>query len=287
MGSYLWDVVGRLDGEASFGEDRGGNILRRPGGVGYNIAKRLADLGYSPIILGCVGTDHDGTELVTHCKTVGMRTEHMLQRADIKTDAYMVIEDDQGAVLAVADARSLEHFGEDVLLPLQDGRLGSDERPSDAMMIVDGNFTTQQLGFIANSPAFSKAHLHLSPASTGKVERLRPLLTHPNVTLYCNLTEANSLAQTHYKEAADAAKALLDLGLKRALVTHGAQRACDAEQGCDTVSETPKQVDAHLITGAGDVFMATHIHLTLEGHDKHFALRESLDAAADHIARKD
>ena len=287
MGSLLWDVVGRLKGEATFGEDRAGTITRRPGGVAYNIAKRLADLKRPITLLACLGDDLAGHELLQHCNKVGINVEFIHQGTSLRTDSYMVVEDDQGAVIAVADAASLEAFGQDIMLPLLDGRLSSNETPCALHLIIDGNFTAAQMDFIAHSNAFSTCELFIAPASTGKVDRLKPLFNHPKAVLYCNLKEANILCGMGCRSVEDAALGLVSLGFKRALVTNGPQSACDAQIGRAPILSQPKHVKARLITGAGDLFMATHIHRTLNGDTARAALKTSLDAAADYISGTD
>jgi len=207
----------------------------------------------------------------------------MLVDPDLPTDRYMAIEAQGVLVAAIAHAHSLEAAGARVLAPLADGRLGSVAAPYPGPVAIDGNLTRSLLEEIASSPLFSKADLRVAPASPGKADRLRPLLSHPNATFYVNREEAGIIAGTHPANAQAAAAALLAKGARRVLVTEGAQMAVDA---CDisTLSATPPPVEALRITGAGDTFMAAHIAAEVTGASREAALHRAVQAAANYVA---
>ena len=57
----------RTEDALGLGGDKGGRIVRRPGGVAYNIAQKLAMLGTHPLILSVLGNDTEGKELCETC----------------------------------------------------------------------------------------------------------------------------------------------------------------------------------------------------------------------------
>ena len=114
-GSVLWDIIGHVEVDLSLGQDKGGTITRRPGGVAFNIAKKLSRLGLKPIILSAFGQDEDGTHLIEHCQNLGCDMQYVYRSSKYATDRYMAIEDQNGLVAAVADARSLEFEGYEIL----------------------------------------------------------------------------------------------------------------------------------------------------------------------------
>lgn len=283
IGAVLWDIIGRCDAAMVLGNDRPGRIERIPGGVALNIAMTLRRFGMRPGLLSVVGQDAEGSELRTACERMGLDVSAMLVDAALPTDRYMAIEAQGALVAAIAHAQSLEDAGARVLEPMGDGRLGTADAPWEGPVALDGNLTEAVLGEIARSPLFKHADLRIAPASPGKAERLRPLLSHPRATMYVNREEAGLMTGTHPANAAAAAAALIAAGARRVLVTEGAQMAVDASPD-STLSAVPPAVEARRITGAGDTFMAAHIAAEVRGADREAALSAAVTAAATYVS---
>ena len=283
IGSVLWDIIGRSSASMRLGSDVPGRITRLPGGVAMNIAMTLRRFGLTPALLTAVGRDGEGDELIAACARMGMITDHIYRSDDLPTDRYMAIEGANGLIAAIADAHSLEAAGDKILRALGDGRLGSRDVPYAGLIALDGNLTEALLSEIAASPLFTAADLRVAPASPGKAERLLPLLSHPNATLYVNLEEAGLLAKTRFATAVDAAHGLLARGAARVLVTDGG-RACADGAPAGVISDAPPPVLVTRVTGAGDTFMAAHIVAERRGAARGDALSSALRAAADYVS---
>ncbi|MFP4406848.1 PfkB family carbohydrate kinase [Rhodosalinus sp.] len=283
IGSVLWDVIGRTPAAMPPGADVPGRIARTPGGVALNIAMTLARLGLRPALISAVGRDPEGEALVAACAAMGLDVAHLYRSRDLPTDRYMAIEGAGGLVAAIADAHSLEAAGARILRPLTEGPLGTAEAPWAGPVALDGNLTLALLEEIATHPAFAAADLRVAPASPGKAERLLPFLRHARATLYVNRGEAELLAGRPLATAAEAARALLDRGALRAVVTDAARPAC-AGSAAGLVTATPPEVLVARVTGAGDAFMAAHVAAELGGADPETALGRALAAAAAHVA---
>ena len=283
IGSVLWDVIGRTPAAMPPGADVPGRIARTPGGVALNIAITLARLGLRPALISAVGRDPEGEALVAACAAMGLDVAHLYRSRDLPTDRYMAIEGAGGLVAAIADAHSLEAAGARILRPLTEGPLGTAEAPWAGPVALDGNLTLALLEEIATHPAFAAADLRVAPASPGKAERLLPFLRHARATLYVNRGEAELLAGRSLATAEEAARALLDRGALRAVVTDAARPAC-AGSAAGLVTATPPEVLVARVTGAGDAFMAAHVAAELGGADPQAALTRALAAAAAHVA---
>ncbi|WP_240904457.1 PfkB family carbohydrate kinase [Rhodobacter sp. SGA-6-6] len=284
IGSVLWDVIGRSPAAMRLGSDVPGRITRLPGGVAMNIAMTLARFGLRPAVLTAIGRDAEGEELVAACGRLGLETGFVYRSEDLPTDVYMAIEGANGLIAAIADAHSLEAAGDKILRPLADGRLGSADAPWSGPIALDGNLTEALLSEIAASPLFAAADLRVAPASPGKAERLRPLLAHPNATLYVNLEEANLLSKAPAPTAAAAAEALLARGAAHVLVTDGGRSASEGRAGAGVIEGRPPQVLVTRVTGAGDTFMAAHLVAERGGAGREAALAAALQAAAAYVS---
>ncbi|KIQ67698.1 Sugar kinase, ribokinase family [Wenxinia marina DSM 24838] len=283
IGAVLWDVIGRAPLHLRLGSDVPGRIVRLPGGVAMNIAMTLARFGLRPELLTVVGRDPEGEELLARAAALGCGTDFAYRSEDLPTDRYMAIEGAGGLVAAIADAHSLEQAGGRILAPLSDGRLATEAAPWAGPVALDGNLTEQLLAEIAASPLFAAADLRVAPASPGKAERLLALLGHPRATLYVNLEEAGLLCHDRFEDAATAARALVERGAARALVTDGGRTASEATADrCLTAH--PPEVLVTRVTGAGDTFMAAHVASELAGRAPQEALERALTAAAAYVS---
>ncbi len=283
IGSVLWDVIGRTASHMRVGSDVPGRITRLPGGVAMNIAMTLVRFGMRPALLTALGRDAEGDELAAEAARMGMDTAHIYRSDDLPTDIYMAVEGANGLVAAIADAHSLETAGDKILRPLSNGALGTPETPWSGLVALDGNLTTELLGTIAKSPLFKNADLRVAPASPGKAERLLALMGHPTATLYVNLEEAGYLCHAEFEGSEQAARALVDRGAHRALVTNGGRAAALAWEG-DCLIRTPPEVLVTRVTGAGDTFMAAHVASEAAGMGPDAALARALTAAATYVS---
>ncbi|WP_260107359.1 PfkB family carbohydrate kinase [Phaeobacter inhibens] len=283
IGSVLWDIIGRCTAEMQRGSDMPGRITRLPGGVAMNIAMTLARFGLRPALLSAIGRDAEGDELVHACAHLGLITDHLYRSEDLPTDRYMAVEGANGLIAAIADAHSLEAAGAKILRPLIDGALGSKDAPYSGPVALDGNLTLSLLDDITANPAFAKADLRVAPASPGKAERLRPFLLRSCGTLYVNLEEAGLLCQDEFTDSPTAARAMLDRGAARVLVTDGGSTATEADHN-GLITQAPPRVTVARVTGAGDTFMAAHIAAEARGEDRETSLASALKAAATYVS---
>ena len=283
IGSVLWDVIGRSASTMRVGSDVPGRITRLPGGVALNIAMTLKKFDLTSSLLTVVGSDPEGDELITQCRNMGLMTDHVYRSPDLPTDRYMAVEGQNGLIAAIADAHSLEQAGSKILTALINGELGSTQSPYSGTIALDGNLTEILLREITTMSEFAKANLRVAPASPGKAERLGPLLTHPNATLYVNLEEAGLICHQEFESSLDAAEGLLAKGASRVLVTDGGNQACDGRSD-GLISRQPPEVLVTRITGAGDTFMAAHIAAEIRGADRDGALEMGLNAAATYVS---
>ncbi|MCC5963214.1 MAG: bifunctional hydroxymethylpyrimidine kinase/phosphomethylpyrimidine kinase [Rhodobacteraceae bacterium] len=283
IGAALWDVIGRSPAPMRPGADVAGRMTRQCGGVALNIAMALARQGQRPALLAAIGRDTMGAALVAELNARGVETAYLYRAHDLPTDAYMAIEDPNGLVAAIADSHSMEAAGLRLTDPLRDGRLGTPQAPFMGMIALDSGLTEAQLRDLATDPVLARADLRLVPASNGKAERLRPMLTRPNTTFYVNLEEAGLLCDQRFTTTPQATRAMLAHGVARVLVTGGAAPATDADAH-DLITRTPPAVQPRRVTGAGDTFMAAHMAAEHAGQPRAQALEHALQIAADHVA---
>jgi sugar/nucleoside kinase (ribokinase family) len=282
IGALHWDVIGRCAGRLGAGDDRPGRVLRRPGGVAFNIARALTAEGLRPALLAVLGRDAAGDALAAACVAAGVDPALAL-RADGATGSYVALEDADGLVAAVADATTLEAAGTALLAPLRDGRLPA---PWTGPAVLDGNLPEGVLAAIAAEPVLAGARLSVAAASNAKAGRLAAFLGRPGATLYLNRAEAAELAGRPCADAAAAAAALARPAGARLLITDGAGLAAWVDSD-GAILLAPPRVSARRVTGAGDRLVAAHLAAEARGLAAAAALSAALAAAAAHVAGED
>jgi pseudouridine kinase len=283
IGSVLWDVIGRSSVKMNLAADRPGKIIRIPGGVALNLAMSLQKNGFNSLILSAIGKDQEGDQLIEQLKLRGIITDYIYRTKDFPTDSYMAIEGSNGLIGAIADTHTLERSEENILLPLRNGTLGDIKEPWRGLIALDGNLTETLLNKINFDPIFKNADLRIAPASPGKASRLRRCLNGNVGTVYVNLEEANLILNENHKNSKLAAQALTNIGVRRAIVTNGKKPVTVSEKN-SLISLTPPIVNITRVTGAGDVFMASHIQAEMVGKKNESAIRSALNQTAKYIS---
>ena len=285
IGSALWDIIASASEPMENGRDIAGHIRRQLGGVALNVAVALVRQGVPAILLSAIGNGPEGDALIDALEAEGVDCR-FVYRSNDRTDSYLAIENPNGDVFgAIADCASLELADDKIFAPLLDGRLGSPKEPWPWRVVVDGNLPAALMASLASRVEFSNCQLNIVPASPGKADRLRAALSGGRITLYVNRSEAEILANKPFHNAEAAARALVDMGAARAIVTDGPRAACSFD-AVREVCLTPPATDAHSTTGAGDVFMASHIAAGGEDVTPEVRLQAAIDAANRHITRK-
>lgn len=283
IGSVMWDIIGKSAIVTERGDDVPGIISREPGGVAFNIAHNLVSHGRRPILLSAIGRDPEGSDLISTCLNLGFDMDHIYRPSDLPTDHYIGIEDPNGLVLAIAQTSTVEICSNKLIRPLLNGTLGSMTAPFKGTIIIDTNLATKTLADIANSPEFSECDIKLAAASPYKAKRLLPFLGRPNCTIYCNLNEAETICQSTFTTSREAVEHLLQRGAARAVVTNGTKAVSEGGQLSGIITALPSAVSVKRVTGAGDVFMASHLNAELMGCSREQALDRALLAAKQHI----
>ena len=283
IGSVLWDIIGRSTYAMSLGSDKPGKIIKIPGGVALNLAMALQKNGFNSSLLSAIGADNDGDQLIEQIKLRGIDTEHIYRAKSLPTDKYIAVEGANGLIGAIADTHTLERCEKYILSPLKNGKLYKLNEPWAGIIVLDGNLTENLLNKINSDPLYRNVDLRIAPASPGKAARLRTCLNGNVRTVYMNLEEANLIVNQNFNESCSAAIALLNAGFKRAVVTNGGNKVTVAEKDYQ-ISITPPNVAVVRVTGAGDVFMASHIQAELTGKQKETAINFALNETAKYIS---
>jgi ribokinase len=123
VGSLVYDLVARVDQRPGKGETRlGTDFGMYPGGKGANQAVQAARMGAEVMMVGRVGNDMFGKEMLASLQTHGVDTRFVGKDPDTTTAVGCIIVDATGdnsiVVVPQANMKMKEHDAEVALLPL-------------------------------------------------------------------------------------------------------------------------------------------------------------------------
>ncbi len=276
IGAAHWDVIAKTSEPLPPGADVPGRVLWRPGGVATNVALHLAATGAPTLLLSAIGADARGDALCQQLTSRGIDCSHVTKN-DTPTGTYLAIEGMDGSLHAsVADCQGLEASGSTILSPLT----SHPDTFRDARIIADGNLSPAVLAnliSLANDPTIT-----LLGASPTKMHTHGAAILNPSITLYVNRLEAEAIQRTTFATSEDAAISLVDAGAGAALVTDGPNPATYRDKSTH-VTASPARLKTQTVTGAGDIFAATHINARNNGLSPKAAINLALETAARHI----
>lgn len=234
---------------------RASHVERRPGGKGANQAAAATRLGVATTLVGAVGGDEWGEELVDLLRTAGVGTEHV-QRSRRPTGSAFIAVDEAGENTIVVDA------GANLDVTLEGVEL---ERYSAVLCQLE-----IPLG-VVEAAAQRTAGLFFLNASP-----IRALPT--SLISRCDVLVVN-------EPEFEGARPALD-GAKRLVVTLGSRGAVLFEHGRELARAASPEVDAVDAVGAGDAFVAAFVASTLAGEDPAEALARACRAGAVTVSRR-
>lgn len=250
-----------------------GQITLRAGGVGRNIAARLAELGAGVSLITALGCDARADMLAQLCKADGIDLSLALQ-TDKAAPCYLCIHDHRGDMaLAVNDMSAMDCLTPESMIPRMEAINAADG------CVLDANLPPDTLIFIAQHAAVP---LILDPVSCAKAPRVTGVLSRLSA-IKPNALEAEAL--TGERNVERASKALLTAGVGNVFISLGAEGvyfASRKEQGYLPALPLPDLP----ATGAGDAFCAGMSLALLQGESARACADIGIRAAHDALLHK-
>ncbi len=225
----------------------GKSFKRSPGGKGANQAIAAARLGANVTLIGRVGADVFGKELIKNLRENGIDTKYIIEDSETYTGLALIMVDEDGDnILAVASGADMRIRKEDI------DRAEEIIKLSDILLIQLE--TPLQIVEYAINIAFNEGvKVLLNPAPAQKLSK--DLLKKVYV-LIPNEKEAELLSNVKIKDLNSSkisAKKLLENGTENIVITLGKNGSIIATKE-ETVHITGLNVNAIDTTGAGDAF---------------------------------
>lgn len=244
IGAVNIDICGRPKQKLNMRDSNPGEVSFAPGGVGRNIAHNLRLLGVKVKFIAAIGTDVYGESILKSCVELGMDMSLAKRVEGGRTSSYVYICDDNGDMAVgvsdtdIAASITPEYLAEHI----------AEINSADAV-VFDGNLPDETVKWIADNVT---APLYADPVSARKAERLKPAL---NKLCAFKPNDVEAMSMTGEKTPEDAARALVNAGVKRVFVSLGAEGLIAAEK--DMLLKLPcAETELVSANGAGDAAMA-------------------------------
>src|ERR1051325_1643538 len=280
VGSFNMDLFIEAPRFPAPGETIHGKHFRRaPGGKGANQAYAVARMGRKAAIIGAVGQDAFGDEMVLNLDRVGVNTTGVVRRKDVASGTAMVVLDAAGQnQIVVANGANDTLTAPDVTAQAE---LFRQSKVVIAQLETTVPATEAALRLARECGALAV----LNPAPFTPVNDGLLQLCH---WIIPNEGEATKLSGVEVKDASTAAAAAKVLkqrsGCPNLAVTLGAQGVwLDSESFTGHVPGF--KVDAVDTVGAGDTFIGAFVLRLLEGTEAGEAARFGGAAAAIAVTR--
>jgi ribokinase len=249
LGSLNMDLVVALSRLPRTGETVIGDRLQRfPGGKGANQAVAAARLGAEVAMVGRVGKDSFGDELLANLTSDGVDIKGVARDPDEPTGAALILVE-MGGENMIAVARGAGRLVGDADVARAAGSLKERD-----VLLLQLEIPLAAVAAAARAAKAAGARVILNAAPVASLEA--SLLSQLEV-LVVNEIEAEPLLgrpAADPGQAEQAAYAALALGARSAVVTLGAAGAVLA-QGKEIHRINPQRVQAVDATGAGDAFV--------------------------------
>lgn len=163
IGGAAIDITGKPDSICRERDSNLGRVGIRVGGVGHNIAKRLASLGYETELVTAIGSGFHAGMVRESCQKANVSLAHTYVGTE-HTGTYIGIFDEDGDMLVgISDMAVLDHLTPDYLSAV----LPHINQAS--MCVIDANLSPESLAYLCSNVSVP---LFYDPVSCAKAKRI-------------------------------------------------------------------------------------------------------------------
>ena len=256
----------------------GGGFFTSPGSKGANQCVAAAKLGADVTMLGCVGGDAFGTQLVENLRRYGVNVEHVRVVEDAPTGvAVILLKDGDNCIIVDPGANA-------AFLPLDIEKLEGVIASGDALVLqLEIPIETAR-----RAMEIARAHgvpVLLNPAPAQKLPADFLALADVLIPNESECEILTGLPCSNAEQAEQAAQALLALGVPRTVITRGGSGVTysSGDAMVHKPARSPYVVDT---TAAGDSFVGGLAVSLANGEAFHDAIDFAVSVAALTVTRR-
>ena len=277
VGGAAIDITGKPDSICRERDSNLGKVGIRVGGVGLNIAKRLAALGYQAELVTAIGSGFHAGMVRESCRKANVSLTHTYAATE-HTGVYIGIFDEDGDMLVgISDMSVLDHLSPEYLSTLLP------QINESRMCVIDGNLSPESLAYLCQNVT---SPLFYDPVSCSKADRIGDYIGSC-YAIKPNRFEAGFLSGKSCDTIRGIYRAsdwFLEQGVKRVFIDLAEEGVfwADAE-GCGIV---PAQMRASVDTPrVGDAMGAAMVHGCVTALSSEACAQLGADAVAEAISQ--
>ena len=272
IGAANVDVHGRSRKEIKLYDSNPGTMNTSTGGVTRNVCVNFARLGGSVKLITAVGNDVYADKIISESVAAGIDMSHILKVENHASSTYISVLDEGGDMfVALSDMSVLGELSVDYLRSktsiLKGARLITCDPalPEDVLDEVLRHYGDQTPIFV---DPVSQAYASKIVDFIGRFHTAKPNLMETEIL--------SGMKITNLKDLYKAAEKVLDKGLKRIIISMGADGLLYMDRKGNVLERKLKPVSKMAnATGAGDAFMAATIYSFVND----FSIEKTLDYA--------
>lgn len=289
VGSFVVDQVMTTDAFPKEGQTVIGKAFTKaPGGKGANQAVQAARLGAAVTMVGGIGDDANGRDMLESCRASFVDVSNVIVKSGVPTGCAVIILQNIDGMM---QNRIIVYPGANMALTPSDVAFLEDEISNYDIVVLqleipmEVNIAVAKYAFDKGVPVF----LNTAPYAPVPEELMR-YLTYvcPNETEAEGLTGIAIPREGHSADlsvAKKAAEKIINNGAKNVLITLGAAGAAMYGEAGEHYSPSAKGVVAVDPTAAGDSFIGGFCYAVSSGMDIAQALRFANHTAALTVSR--
>ncbi|MFC7750849.1 ribokinase [Paenibacillus thermoaerophilus] len=275
-GSINMDIVNHVDQFALPGQTIQGKLTEFfPGGKGANQAVAAAKSGASVRMIGAVGRDPFGEELISSLRQAGVSTDQVVKKEGASGMAFITV--------------NAQGENEIILSQGANGKLTASDIPDlSAYSHVHAVLLQNEIPWPVTRHVILEARRHRIPVIFNPAPAM-PVSDDDLAlidTLVLNETEAECIAGESAEPPEKAARFFIGRGVREVLLTLGERGCFYANRDGDEIAVSAYPVQAVDTTAAGDTFIGAFAAARAEGMPVREGLRFASAAAALSVIRR-
>lgn len=163
IGGAAVDITGKPESICRLRDSNLGVVRIQPGGVGKNIAKRLATYPLSVELITAIGEGYHAALIRQDCEASGVSLAHTYSCGEHTGTFLCVLDEDGDLLTGISDMQILRHITPAYLAPMLP--MINDA----AMAVLDGNLPPETLEFLTKN---LEIPIFFDPVSCAKAQRI-------------------------------------------------------------------------------------------------------------------